>query len=171
MTILDIKPGVNAAQGEDFTRLEFPKRVAIEKGMYPDEAIMLCQISGGDGILVKGNSTGEIYDPNTGTVKIDREAIGNVFFNRFHHFEIISPTPNEVEAQKFQIWPYTYTKKKFGDLMKDSSILVVNGAVYYANKDFDIVESPNDIGSYDGFIKWTKTEFKLDANDVIVFWI
>lgn len=167
MIIHDLKPGNNALDGEDFQRLEFPKRIAIEKGMFPDEALAVCQLSGGSGVVINNSVDGKLYDPYTGIYKNDKQAIGNIIINRSGEVIRISGTPEEYTKQEFEISGYTYLYKRFEKLLKDISTLIVNGVEYTPGYHYYIKEQPNDLGSYNGYIQWISSVFKLDDKDEI----
>lgn len=90
-----LNQGVDSRISDDVRRQEFPSRLAIEKGMQLDEALVVSQLSGGNGIFVE-QSDGVEYVYNSETDEwnevLYKPSIGNLFIRRFNNKYPLSAT-------------------------------------------------------------------------------
>ena len=152
--------GTTSASVDDVRRQEIPSRLAIEKGMYPDEAVVVGQVSGGDGMLVKQTDG---FDDN---YNLDLKARGNLVINRdMFESELYVDTTilpyltlnNTAESMKL----------RFGKLLNRAT-LIVNGVQYNYGDWFEL--GTYDVGGFEHYaVKWLGDDmFQLATNDSVI---
>ena len=157
--MIELIQGTTSTPVDDVRRQEIPSRLAIEKGIQPDEAVTVAQISGGDGISVQQLDG---FDDN---YNLDLKARGNILINK--ETLIIEPYIDTT------ILPYLIientaesVKMQYGKLI-EKSVIIINGVEYSYHNWFVI-------GTYEinGFthhaIKWLGNDmFELEKTDSI----
>ena len=152
--------GTTSASVDDVRRQEIPSRLAIEKGMYPDEAVVVGQLSGGDGMIVK-QTDGFDEDYNR-----EPKAVGNMVFNRdVFESELYVDTTilpyltlnNTAESMKL----------RFGKLLNRAT-LIVNGVQYNYGDWFKL--GTYDVGGFEHYaVKWLGDDmFELTETDSVM---
>lgn len=144
---------------DDIRRQELPSRLAIEKGIYPDEAVVVGQLSGGDGMYV------EQIDGLDENNVLNKKARGNIVINR----DIFSADliVDSLHLPYILIGkPKEYMDMKYGELI-DKSVLIINGIEYNYNTWFVI--GTYNIGGYDRYaIEWLGNDmFELETTDSV----
>ena len=152
--------GTTSTPVDDVRRQEIPSRLAIEKGMYPDEAVVVGQVSGGDGMLVKQTDG---FDDN---YNLDLKARGNLVINRdIFESELYVDTTilpyltlnNTAESMKL----------RFGKLLNRAT-LIVNGVQYNYGDWFEL--DTYDVGGFEQYaVKWLGDDrFYLATTDSVI---
>lgn len=155
--MIELIQGIPSAPIDDVKRQEIPSRLAIEKGIYPDEAIVVSQIAGGDGMSVK-QSDG--YDEN---YNLDLKARGNLIINRETLKLELTITPSILPYIRIDI-PKETMEMKYGKLIP-KAVLIING-VEYSYGDWFVIGMYN-IDGFDQYaIEWLGNDmFELEADD------
>lgn len=137
-------------------------RVAAEKGILPDEALTLGQVSGGDGIEVY-QTDGRYIDEN-GLPSYDKYGCNNLVINNTKEsLQLMYRGNGILESGE----SYYELETRFGALIQ-ASHLVVN-SVPYNQAWFNIYKGTDSFGNEkQAIIRWTG-RFQLDENDS-VFW-
>ena len=152
--------GTTSTPVDDIRRQEIPSRLAIEKGMYPDEAVVVGQVSGGDGIIVEQtDGFDENYNldlKSRGNLIIDRD----IFESELYVDVAVLPylTLNNTEESM---------KLRFGKLL-DRATLIVNG-VQYNYGDWCELGTYNVSGFQQYAVKWLGDDmFQLATTDSVI---
>ena len=152
--------GTTSTPVDDVRRQEIPSRLAIEKGMYPDEAVVVGQLSGGDGMVVKQTNG---FDDN---YNLDLKARGNLVINR-DIFE--SELYVNVAVLPYIVLNNTAEsmKLRFGKLLNRAT-LIVNGVQYNYGDWFEL--GTYDVGGFEHYaVKWLGNDmFQLATNDSVI---
>ena len=152
--------GTTSTPVDDIGRQEIPSRLAIEKGMYPDEAIVVGQVSGGDGIVIEQtNGFDENYNldlRSRGNLIIDRD----IFESELYVDVAVLPylTLNNTEESM---------KLRFGKLL-NRAILIVNGVQYNYGDWFEL--GTYNVSGFEQYaVKWLGDDmFQLATTDSVI---
>ena len=152
--------GTTSTPVDDIRRQEIPSRLAIEKGMYPDEAIVVGQVSGGDGIIVEQTDG---FDEN---YNLDLKSRGNLIIDRdIFESELYVATT---------ILPYLTLnntgesmKLRFGKLLNRAT-LIVNGVQYNYGDWFEL--GTYNVSGFEQYaVKWLGDDmFQLATTDSVI---
>lgn len=151
--------GTASTPVDDIRRQEIPSRLAIEKGMYPDEAVVVGQVSGGDGIIVEQtDGFDENYNldlKSRGNLIIDRD----IFESELYVNTTILPyfTLNNTEESM---------KLRFGKLLNRAT-LIVNGVQYNYGDWFEL--GTYNVSGFEQYaVKWLGNDmFELTETDSV----
>lgn len=137
-------------------------RLAVEKGLLPDEAICVGQLSGGDGVYISQSNGRLITDDGDQIYTKDGQANLVISQQRVHLFlKLINA--NRLEGQ-VNFWELD---RKFGALIY-TSVLVIN-SVTYNRAWFNVVQGTDQYGNENmPIIHWSGS-FPLEASDNI-YW-
>ena len=169
--MIQLIEGTISTPVDDVRRQERPSRLAIEKGMYPDEAVTVSQIAGGNGIQVK-QTDGNTMDID-GNIITDLKARGNLIINR-NQLDIKIGISADMLPDYLPIdMTPEFFEQAFG-ILKEKSVLVINGVQYsyevseYANANWFTIGVYN-INGYDQLaIKWLGNDkFQIEPSDSI----
>ena len=151
--------GTASTPVDDIRRQEIPSRLAIEKGMYPDEAVVVGQVSGGDGIIVEQTDG---FDEN---YNLDLKSRGNLIIDRdIFESELYVATT---------ILPYLILnnteesmKLRFGKLLNRAT-LIVNGVQYNYGDWFEL--GTYNVSGFEQYaVKWLGNDmFELTETDSV----
>ena len=158
--MIQLIQGTTSTPVDDVRRQEIPSRLAIEKGMYPDEAVVVGQLSGGDGMIVEQTDG---FDKNYNR---ELKAVGNMVFNRdvFESELYVNTT----------ILPYLTLnnteesmKLRFGKLLNRAT-LIVNGVQYNYGDWFEL--GTYNVGGFEHYaVKWLGDDmFQLATKDSVI---
>ena len=158
--MIELIQGTTSTPVDDIRRQEIPSRLAIEKGMYPDEAVVVGQVSGGDGMLVEQTDG---FDNN---YNLDLKSRGNLIINR-----VIFESELYVNVA---ILPYLTLnnteesmKLRFGKLLNRAT-LIVNGVQYNYGDWFEL-DTYNVSGFEQYAVKWLGDDmFQLATTDSVI---
>ncbi len=157
--MIELIQGTTSTPVDDIRRQEIPSRLAIEKGMYPDEAVVVGQVSGGDGIIVEQtDGFDENYNldlKSRGNLIIDRD----IFESELYVDTTILPylTLNNTEESM---------KIRFGKLLNRAT-LIVNGVQYNYGDWFEL-DTYNVSGFEQYAVKWLGNDmFELTETDSV----
>lgn len=151
--------GTTSTPVDDIRRQEIPSRLAIEKGMYPDEAVVIGQVSGGDGIIVEQTDG---FDKN---YNLDLKSRGNLIIDR-----------DIFESELYvdvAVLPYLRLnntgesmKLRFGKLLNRAT-LIVNGVQYNYGDWFEL--GTYNVGGFEHYaVKWLGNDmFELTETDSV----
>ena len=151
--------GTTSTPVDDIRRQEIPSRLAIEKGMYPDEAVVIGQVSGGDGIIVEQTDG---FDEN---YNLDLKSRGNLIIDR-----------DIFESELYvdvAVLPYLRLnntgesmKLRFGKLLNRAT-LIVNGVQYNYGDWFKL--GTYNVGGFEHYaVKWLGNDmFELTETDSV----
>jgi len=157
--MIELIQGTTSAPVDDVRRQEIPSRLAIEKGIYPDEAVVVGQLAGGDGIYVE-----QINGLDENNV-LDKKARGNIVINR--NLLSIDLSVNLLHLPYITIGYSKGTMEtQYGELIQ-KSVLTINGVEYQYGTWFVI--GMYNIGGYDRYaIEWLGNDmFELETTDSI----
>ena len=169
--MIELIRGNDSTPVDDVRRQEIPSRLAIEKGMLPDEAITVSQIAGGNGIQIKHtDGLSSIYNKETGLYEevLDTVARGNIIVNR-NQLDI----PLDIDTN---ILPYIminmipeYFNKQFGDL-KEKAVLIINGIQYnYGINNWFVIDVQEINGYNQLVVQWLGNDlFNIEVTDSII---
>ena len=151
--------GTTSTPVDDIRRQEIPSRLAIEKGMYPDEAVVIGQVSGGDGIIVEQtDGFDENYNldlKSRGNLIIDRD----IFESELYVDVAVLPylTLNNTEESM---------KLRFGKLLNRAT-LIVNGVQYNYGDWFEL--GTYNVSGFEQYaVKWLGNDmFELTETDSV----
>ena len=157
--MIELIQGTTSTPVDDIRRQEIPSRLAIEKGMYPDEAVVVGQVSGGDGIIVEQtDGFDENYNldlKSRGNLIIDRD----IFESELYVDVAVLPylTLNNTEESM---------KLRFGKLLNRAT-LIVNGVQYNYGDWFEL-DTYNVSGFEQYAVKWLGNDmFELTETDSV----
>ena len=152
--------GTTSTSVDDIRRQEIPSRLAIEKGMYPDEAVVIGQVSGGDGIIVEQTDG---FDKN---YNLDLKSRGNLIIDR-DIFE--SELYVDVAVLPYLTLNNTgeSMKLRFGKLLNRAT-LIVNGVQYNYGDWFKL--GTYNVGGFEHYaVKWLGDDmFQLATTDSVI---
>ena len=157
--MIELIQGTTSTPVDDIRRQEIPSRLAIEKGMYPDEAVVVGQVSGGDGIIVEQtDGFDENYNldlKSRGNLIIDRD----IFESELYVDVAILPylTLNNTEESM---------KLRFGKLLNRAT-LIVNGVQYNYGDWFEL--GTYNVSGFEQYaVKWLGDDmFELTETDSV----
>ena len=137
-------------------------RVAIEKGMLPDEAVCVGQLSGGDGIYVS-QSDGQLIN-SAGEIVFSKDGKNNMVISQQRvHLNVRFVNANRLEG----LINYWTINKMFGALL-NTSLLIIN-SISYNMTWFNVVSGTDQYGNSDmPVITWSGA-FPLEVTDSI-YW-
>lgn len=173
--MIELIEGIPSTPVDDIRRQEIPSRLAIEKGMLPDEAITVSQIAGGNGIQIKQtDGLSSIYNEETGLYEevLDTIARGNIIINR-NQLDIPLDIPLDIDTN---IPPYIminmipeYFNKQFGDL-KEKAVLIINGIQYnYGINNWFVIDVQEINGYNQLVVQWLGDDlFNIEITDSII---
>ena len=152
--------GTTSTPVDDIRRQEIPSRLAIEKGMYPDEAVVIGQVSGGDGIIVEQTDG---FDEN---YNLDLKSRGNLIIDR-DIFE--SELYVDVAVLPYLTLNNTgeSMKLRFGKLLNRAT-LIVNGVQYNYGDWFEL--GTYNVSGFEHYaVKWLGDDmFQLATTDSVI---
>ena len=166
-----ITQGINSSSIDNIKRQEIPSRLAIEKGMYPDEAVAVAQIAGGNGIQVK-QTDGNTMDID-GNIVTDLKARGNLIINR-NQLDIRISIDETTLPDYLPIEMTSELMETAFGTLKEKAVLIINGVQYsyevseYANANWFTI-GVYSIHGYDQLaIKWLGNDkFQIEVTDSI----
>ena len=139
-------------------------RLAIEKGLLPDEAVAVGQLSGGDGMSIV-QSDGRYLNAE-GIPEYDIQGWNNIVINRKKFTTTLSLSAVD-KTILYSYLPMMDIRKQYG-LLIGSSTLVVNSVPY--NRDWFTVQTGTDeFGQENTAIIHWRGRFELDDADE-VYW-
>ena len=137
-------------------------RLAVEKGLLPDEAVCVGQLSGGDGVYIH-QSSGQLITNNGQQVYVKDGQANIVVSQQRVHLFLRFINANRLEGQ-VNFWELD---RKFGALIY-TSLLVVN-SVPYNRAWFNVVHGTDQYGNVNmPIIQWAGS-FPLEVTDSI-YW-
>ena len=169
--MIELIQGTTSTPSDDVRRQEIPSRLAIEKGMYPDEAVTVAQIAGGNGMQVK-QTNGNTMDID-GNIVTDLKARGNLIINR-NQLDIKIGIVAEMLPNYLHINMTSELMEKAFGTLKEKAVLIINGVQYsyevseYANANWFTI-GVYSINGYDQLaIKWLGNDkFQIEVTDSI----
>ena len=139
-------------------------RLAIEKGLLPDEAVAVGQLSGGDGMSVV-QSDGRYLNAE-GIPEYDIQGRNNIVINRKKFTTTLSLSTID-KTILYSYLPMADIRKQYG-LLIESSTLVVN-SVPYNRAWFTVQTGTDEFGQENTAIIHWQGRFELDDTDE-VYW-
>ena len=139
-------------------------RLAIEKGLLPDEAVAVGQLSGGDGIAIV-QSDGRYLNAE-GIPEYDIQGRNNIVINRKKFTTTLSLSTID-KTILYSYLPMADIRKQYG-LLIESSTLVVN-SVPYSRAWFTVQTGTDEFGQENTAIIHWQGRFELDDTDE-VYW-
>ena len=133
-------------------------RIAVEKGLLPDEAVTVGQLSGGEGIAIY-QSDGRYIDCD-GIPAYDINGRNNIVVNR--NKERINLTLGS-DSMLYSYLPMYDLRKKYGSLIRNSTVFVNN--VGYNQAWFSIQTGTDDYGNEKTAIIHWQGRFQLESTD------
>lgn len=164
--MIELIQGTTSTPSDDVRRQEIPSRLAIEKGMYPDEAVTVSQIAGGNGIFVK-QTNGNVVDID-GNVTVDLKARGNIVINR-NQLDIRISIDETTLPDYLPIEMTSELMETTFGTLKEKAVLIINGIEYnYGQYEWFIIGVYN-LNGYDQLaIKWLGNDkFQIEPSDSI----
>ena len=158
--MIELIQGTTSTPVDVIRRQEIPSRLAFEKGMYPDEAVVIGQVSGGDGIVIEQTNG---FDEN---YNLDLKSRGNLIIDR-DIFE--SELYVDVAVLPYLTLNNTgeSMKLRFGKLLNQAT-LIVNGVQYNYGDWFEL-DTYNVSGFEQYAVKWLGDDmFQLATTDSVI---